>query len=144
MARPRKSTVEHELNGSFKKDPKRGKAREHQPPSNGPVGEPPNYFDDHQRDLWREVVETVPPKVLAKADRLVIEVISRLLEKLREGTIRGAELNILISCLSRLGLTPADRSRVAIATEKDESGQEDDFANFVAQHTGPGGSNRAN
>ena len=144
MARPRKSTSEHELNGSFTKDPKRRKAREHEPPSNGPIGEPPNYFNDHQRDLWQEVVGIVPPKVLAKADRLVIEVIARLLEKLREGTIRGAELNIFTSCLSRLGLTPADRSRVAVSPEKDESGQDDDFANFVAQHTGPGRSNRAN
>ncbi len=142
MARPRKPTAELELNGAFKKDPKRGEARSYEPPSNGPIGDPPNYFDDTQRDLWWEVVDIVPPKVLAKADRLVLEVISRLMEKLRTGVIRGAELNILISCLSRLGLTPADRSRVTAAPEVDEDGEEDDFANFVARSGRPGGPRR--
>ena len=133
MARPRKPTGELELNGAFTKDPKRRNARKHEPPPNGPIGDPPNHFDDNQRDIWHEMVDLVPPAVLAKSDRIVLEVIVVLLHKLREGVIRGAELNILTSCLARLGLTPADRSRVAAAPEKDENGNEDDFATYVAR-----------
>ena len=131
MARPRKPTADLELSGAFTKDPKRRESRRNEPPPNGPIGEAPNYFDDNQRDLWNEVVELVPPAVLAKSDRIVVELIARLLQKLREGMIKGAELNILVTCLSRLGLTPADRSRVSAKPETDENGEEDDFANFL-------------
>jgi phage terminase small subunit len=134
MARPRKPTAELELNGSFTKDPQRRESRKYEPPPNGPIGDPPNYFDCNQRDFWHEVVDLVPVGVLTKADRIIVEVIVRKLQDLRNGEITGTGLNTLVAALSRLGLTPADRSRVGIQPEKDENGEEDDFGTFLKQN----------
>ena len=131
MGRPRKTTAELEMNGAFKKDPQRKAARANEPLPNGPIGEPPAWLEDDQRDIWTEIIELVPDGVLAKSDRLVVETLTVMVHKQRQGAIRASEINILISCLARLGLTPADRSRVGVAPATDEDGEEDDFGTFV-------------
>ena len=117
MARPRTPAALLELRGAFKKDPQR---RREEPAANGPVGGPPPSFDAELQAVWEELVGLVPSGVLSRADRWTAEVACRMMHQLRNGDIKAAEIGILQSCLSRMGMTPADRSRIAIPEETPE------------------------
>ena len=118
MGRPRKPTAVLELTGAFQKDPQR--RRDHEPKPQGPIGDPPADFDDVLMVLWRELLGMVPAGVLAVADRWLLELTCRTMRQVKQGYALAAEKNLLLSCLSRMGLTPADRSRIAVPQEKPE------------------------
>ena len=122
MARPRTPTAVLELTGAFQKDPQRRECREGEPAANGPLGDPPAGFaaDRELLEIWDELVSLVPANVLARADRWTVELACRMMRLLRKGGFKAAELNILLSCLSRMGLTPADRSKVSIPKPSEE------------------------
>ena len=128
MARPRKPTAVLELTGAFKKDPQR--QRENEPRPAGPLGEEPLHFDEELKAIWRELVEMVPARVLTISDRWLIELACRTMQQVRKGTALAAERNLLLSCLSRMGLTPADRAKIAVPKEKEEL---DEFAQLAAE-----------
>jgi phage terminase small subunit len=128
MARPRKPTAVLELTGAFKKDPQR--KRENEPQPNGPLGEEPLHFDEELAAIWRELVAMVPARVLALSDRWLVELACRTMQQVRKGTALAAERNLLLSCLSRMGLTPADRSKIAVPQEKEEL---DELAKLAAE-----------
>lgn len=129
MARPRTPTALLELKGAFIKDPQR--ARPNEPKTNGPVGDPPVSFDAELTALWHELVEMVPAGVLARSDRWTVEVACRIMLQLRKDDFKASELAILQSCLSRMGLTPADRSRIAVSQQ--EKTDIDEFAALAAE-----------
>jgi len=118
VARPRKPTAVLELTGAFQKDPQRKRPYEPQP--TGSLGEPPVDFDDVLKALWRDLVRMVPPGVLTNADRWLVELACRTMREVKSGQALAAEKNLLLSCLSRMGLTPADRSKIAVTQEKEE------------------------
>lgn len=101
------------------KDPQR--RRDEEPEANGPLGAPPESFSDELIVVWNELEGIVPDNVLARADRWTVELSCRMMLALRKGNFRAAELNILLSCLSRMGLTPADRSRIAVPKPTQET-----------------------
>jgi phage terminase small subunit len=114
MGRPRKPTSLLILNGSIDHDKKRYANRTLEPKPEGKLGTVPKYFSEDLKDIWRELTKQVPDGVLTGADRIILELTCRLTAKMREGSISTGETAQLISCLSRLGLTPADRSKVNI------------------------------
>jgi phage terminase small subunit len=118
MAAPRKPTNLLLLSGSIAHDKKRYASRTKEPKPNGELGKPPKSLCPELKEAWKEVVKSVPEGVLTSADRIIVELASRLTLKMREGTISTGETAQLISCLSRLGLTPADRSRVSVDPSK--------------------------
>lgn len=81
--RPRKPTAVLEDTGAFAKDPQRRAARENEPQPNGPIGEPPDYFNQTEVAIWAEFVDEAPDGVLTKADRKVLELAVRLTAKIR-------------------------------------------------------------
>src|SRR4051794_33452283 len=121
MARNRKPTQELEQSGAFEKDPKRRLARENEPVPAGPLGDPPDYLSAAAQNVWHELASHVPEGVLTIADRFLVEIVSRQMARLRAGEdLKAAEINQIISCLSRMGLTPADRSRVQVPKPPEE------------------------
>ena len=126
MARPRKPTNVLQLSGSVKKDPARFKERENEPENVNPIGEPIESMNQHEKDAWREVVKLSIPGVLGEADRLAVEMASRLLVKCRglyefEGERVPAtiqEQTLFLRYLSQFGMTPADRSKINIPKAK--------------------------
>lgn len=118
MARPRKPTAVLELTGAFKKDPQR--KRDAEPKPSGPLGEEPLHFDEDLKAIWRELAAMVPARVLTISDRWLVELACRTMQQVRKGTALAAERNLLLSCLSRMGLTPADRAKIAVPQEKEE------------------------
>ena len=133
MGRNRTPTAVLELTGAFKKHPDRKRARSSEPVGSGPVGDPPKRFDAELRAIWFEITDMIPAGVLAKSDRLALEIACRLVRKVFKDTINGAELSTLNSLLARLGMTPADRSKVSVPKQPEE---QDEIAALAAEIRG--------
>lgn len=141
MSRPRKPTALLELNGAFRKDPKRGRARASEPIPTGPLGDAPKYFSKRVRDIWNELASLAPAGVLTNADRWLAETTCLLMAKQRRYGIGGrdgiatGELSILNQCLIRIGLTPADRSKVSVPKRNDAPNPFSELVDEVDQTT---------
>ena len=114
MPAHRKPTAVLKRNGAFKRNPKRAAERKHEPAPNGPIGPPPASLTPKQLECWDEIIANSPEGVLAKSDRVVVEIAARLLALVRsKAKASAAIVSLLGQNLQRLGMTPADRSRVA-------------------------------
>jgi hypothetical protein len=69
-----------------------------------------------QVEAWNEIVGMLQDGVLKRSDRVAIELAARYLAGVRAGTATATEGNTLMSIVSKLGATPADRSRVLVPT----------------------------
>lgn len=116
MARPRLPTETLELRGAFIKNPQRRPkaAAKHK----SGLGLPPASLSVEQKSAWREIVRCAIPGVLTKADRLVVENLSGLLVMLRAGTITPPDRSQFLRCLSALGMTPVDRTKLTGQPDK--------------------------
>ena len=138
MARPRKPTALLTPD-AFRKNPSR--ARPAEPIPSGPLGEPPSHMNAKDKAVWRELVRITPAKVLTNADRIHVEIVSRLITKFRENGIGGktgisvGELAQLNLSLGKMGMTPADRAKISVA--KDDKKQ-NAFANLDEEEAIPG------
>ena len=115
MARPRKPTALHLLSGAMDKNPARFQDRLNEPQDDRELGPPPDGSPAPKRVAWEEIARLAP--WLRFADRLAVEVCADLLSLLRikgAGSMPGSHLGRLETMLGRLGLTPADRSRVTL------------------------------
>lgn len=114
MGRPRLPTAVHEVKGSFIAHPERRRPSE--PKAARPLGAAPKRLTEQQREAWAEIVDTAIPGVLTGADRVLVELAARLLADIWAAdevpTMKAARLE---ACLGRMGMTPADRSRVSVA-----------------------------
>lgn len=129
MPRTRTPLAEAEATGALEHNKKRYADRKAAPVPAGPIGEPPNHFDDVDRDLWREVVAMPADGVLTSADRLLVEITVHLLRRFRGinrdddkqiAPLTGVEIGHLRACLGSMGCTPADRTRVKAGDGKEE------------------------
>lgn len=130
MARPRKPTEELERNGAFAKNPKRKRV---DPKTTGPVGDPPPGMPLELHAIWYELAEHAPLNVLRSADRALLEIACRLLHAIRKSPIlilvEPPLYAQFIKCLSAMGMTPVDRSKVHAPQEKAENR----FAKFASK-----------
>jgi hypothetical protein len=116
--RPRKSTAAHELSGSFEKHPERKAARANEPKPEGPLGQPPQCFNPLSPSglaligIWNEVVSQVPPGLLTLSDRFHVELSCRLILRIRTSSANSGDYSRLDVLLGKMGMNPADRSRV--------------------------------
>jgi hypothetical protein len=119
MGRPRKPQALHEMNGTFEKHPERRRANEPKP--EGPIGPPPPSFNPdlsfgrEHIALWHEVVSQVPPGVLTSSDRMHVEIICRLMYRVRHQIAKAGEFARLESMLAKMGMNPSDRSKVNLS-----------------------------
>jgi len=108
-----------EASGAFDHDPQR---RRVDPETTGPLSiAAPAHLSAAEKPVWAELVGLAPKRVLAECDTYVVELTVRLVAKLRDGTINGAQTGQLLACLGRLGMTPADRSKVTAQKETEGS-----------------------
>jgi hypothetical protein len=154
MSRPRKPTAALALAGAFKKNPNR--ARPDEPKDARALGDPPGRLPVEVVAYWDEIVAMVPAGVLTYWDRWAVELAARLMEKatretspavllelvreaeldvdeaknlVKQNGITAAELSTLRSLLASLGMTPADRTKLSVPTEKPKNA----FADFAAE-----------
>lgn len=109
MARQRKPSNVLELRGAFKKDPQRRRKTLQVPDS--PFGDPPDNFDELQRQAWLEILELAPPEVLKRSDRVQVELLASLIAEFRAAryAFPASKIGHLRLMLGSLGMTPASR-----------------------------------
>lgn len=114
MAKPRTPTNVLELTGAYAKNPKRRRPPEPEP--RGEIGDAPVHLKESEKATWRELVALAHEGTLCQADRLHVEHVARLLAYVRSlERYDDPQLFLrLESGLAKLGMTPADRSRVAV------------------------------
>jgi len=86
-----------------------------EPKPNKDVGAPPKHLTAPQKKVWKELVDQIPHGVLGDSDRVIVEITSVLLADFRlcKGHIPASQLGHLRGCLTSLGMTPSDRSKVS-------------------------------
>lgn len=124
MARPRKPTNLLLLTGTGKRNPGRLKGRAEKgpdgtwrdtaPDSPALAGDPPAYFDAEERERWVDLLRIVPAGVLTERDRITAEMIAQLWAGLRRRALDSKQMSLLANLLGRCGMTPAERSKVAV------------------------------
>ncbi|MFC6644148.1 hypothetical protein ACFQBQ_00785 [Granulicella cerasi] len=129
MPRPRTPTSRLELTGALTHDAKRYAPRADEPTPAAPIGDAPEHLNDAQKAIWAELVSISLPDVLANADRFLLELTVRMMNRLREDTASDSNLTTLRQCLAQLGMTPADRSRVS--SNKQETPVHDEWSNLI-------------
>jgi len=103
--------------------------RENEPEAVGDVGDPPEWLTEIERGCWIELVALSHEGVLCTADRAFIEYGARVWAQLRSEKTIDPKLAIRFeNVLARLGMTPADRSRVSAAKKNGEADPYDEFA----------------
>jgi phage terminase small subunit len=124
MARRRKTAVELENSGAFRKNPQR---RRVDPEPKGEIGEPPKWLDQLERSIWRELVANSIPGCLKDSDRSQFETLCKLkaIER-KEGIggnrgLSGSLLGQMNTLAAKFGMTPADRTKLAVPLGKAKS-----------------------
>lgn len=107
MANPRKPNHLHALNGTLRKD-RHGLSPFPVEPMDPAF---PETLQPEHRIAWEELVDGCRP-FLAKGDRPVVELASRLLTQSRTGVMKAAEATLLAKLLHTIGATPESRARL--------------------------------
>jgi hypothetical protein len=116
MIQPRKLLASLQAKGTILKDP--AKYADRREPKTAPLGEPSPYLTGRARAAWFSFAAELP--WLAESDRSTLEVACLVRGKLMNGDDLAANhLTVLRQCLSMLGATPADHSRITTAEEQD-------------------------
>jgi hypothetical protein len=115
MVQPRKPLASLRAKGTILKGP--AKYADRREPKTAPLGEPSPHLTGIVRAAWFSFVAEIP--WLVESDRAVLEVACHIRGQLMAGEedIRAAHLNLLRQCLSTMGATPADRSRITAPKE---------------------------
>ena len=117
MAKPRLPSAVADATGAAARNPKRFANRK--PIKSAPLGKAPRHFTVGQIEAWDLFADEMP--WLTKGDRMVVEVAARLRDGMKvnpDFPIAGyAQLRM---CLSSMGGTPADRSKVSAPDDEDQ------------------------
>lgn len=138
MARPRKPTAALELNGAFKKNPQRRKAREHEPKPSGPLGEAPSWLDRDEKQTWRDLQAQLAHGVAGNSDAAAFATLCRLFTALKKDGIGGragltsSMLSVMNGLFTQFGMTPASRSKVSVPSKQEDDNPFAQLAGEVA------------
>ena len=120
--RPRKPTQLHVVQGTGRKC--RMEKRKNEPRPDGEVGNPPAFLTKKQQAAWRELVGNSAAGVLTISDRVTLEMAACLLAEYRRkpDAMPATRMTLLERILAKLGMNPADRSRISVTSpEKGEN-----------------------
>ena len=111
------------LSGGLKAHPSRYAGRTDLASCPDGIGNPPSHVSVARKNIWAELIAQLPEGHLQSADRFLLEVVTGLMarQRNRRALITKGEVSLLINALSKLGLTPVDRSRVIIPAKRKES-----------------------
>jgi phage terminase small subunit len=113
MPTPKKSLAELTLSGTLQQNRKRyAHLTSPVPTITTPIGRPPTHLLAIEKQAWLEIARTAPSGLLQRADRVLLEITSKLVVRMRSADVKPAELNALISVLNKLGMTPHSRSKM--------------------------------
>lgn len=83
------------------------------------IGRPPAHLNADERKAWKTFAKELP--WLGSSDRTLVEVASRLRARMMTNPEIGVNaLAQLRLCLSAMGATPVDRSKISMEDDEDE------------------------
>ncbi len=99
--------------------PERMRARDGEPEPVGEIGEPPEHMGSESRAAWVELVRRAHPGTLCAADRPFMEYAARVFAQIKAAERVDPRIGVRFeSIIGRLGMTPADRSKVSAIQPK--------------------------
>ncbi len=116
--RPRTPTNILKLRGAEKNHPERLKERENEPVNKNPIGRPPTWLTRDERKAWRMIIKECINGVLGEADRLAVAVASQIAAKCMTGEADHQDRTLLLRYLGQFGMTPSERTKIAVPKEK--------------------------
>lgn len=101
-----------ELKGAVRHDPQRYARAEAK--SDFPLGEMPSHLSPEAREVWFELETYAAKGVLTGGDRMIMATLCELFAEFKESPrdMAANRIGQMISCMGRLGLSPADRQKV--------------------------------
>lgn len=133
MPTPRKSIAELAQSGTLGRNLGRYQRRiTSQTTAVAPIGRSPKHLAPSERAVWQEVVRSAPPGRLTVSDRLSLEIVCRLIVRIRTSAFKNSELSALMAILGRFGMTPGDRQRMAWEPTPDPALQAAEDAEMAA------------
>lgn len=95
---------------------------------------PPAYLTPEQRVTYMEVIRRSHKEVMCQSDGPIVEFVAVTLELCRRTNweINTNRLGKFLTALERLGMTPASRSKVALARREDAKKKDDPLKEFAA------------
>jgi hypothetical protein len=118
MGNPRTPLAKAKATGRTVRDPARFKNRS-EPTKQRPLGKPSAGLSERQVEAWEAFKRELP--WLMESDRTIVETASRLRADMWDSKdINIRAMTLLRQCLSLLGATPADRTRIYAPPEEDE------------------------
>ena len=121
MAAPRTPAAKAEATGAALKNPARHRDRSE--PKTTPLGKASAFLSSHGVEAWEGYRRELP--WLMEADRSLVEIAASVRGRLLAGDDVGVTaLSMLQSMLSKMGGSPADRSKVTVP---DDDAPEDEF-----------------
>lgn len=116
MPNHRTPVAKAKVTGAAIKDP--GRHAERSEPAGKSLGEASGFLDEHGQRAWEGFKRELP--WLMESDRPIVEVCSIVRGELLSGDDVGVtRLSMYQSMLSKLGATPADRSRILMQDEEE-------------------------
>lgn len=123
MAAPRLPALKADVTGAADKNPQRHADRKE--PQGRPLGDAPSFLTSEGVQAWEGFKRELP--WLMESDRAVMEVCAQVRGQILAGDDVGVtKLSMYQSMLSKLGATPADRTRVSVP---EGDGDDDEFFN---------------
>lgn len=116
--RPRTPTNILKLRGTDKNTPARMRERANEPQNKNPVGKPQTWLTAAEKRAWRMLEKECITGVLGEADRFALAMAAQLAAKCINHTATPADKTLMHRYLGQFGMTPSERSRIAIPKEK--------------------------
>ena len=116
MPHPRLPVEKAAITGAAMHNPQRHKGRK-APKRVRPIGEPYAAMNEAERAQWFEFVRDLP--WLNSSDRVILRVACRLTVAMDGDDFGVSKAQALSSVLSKLGATPADRSKVSAPDDEE-------------------------
>ncbi len=127
MPTPRKTLAQLAASGTLAKNVGRYKKRiDAQSTPNKPIGKAPVHLTPQERGIWAELIKSAPSGLLQKSDRLAVEVVVKLVGRMRGPDAKTSDFAALSNLLGRLGLSPTDRLKMDIPSPIAVSRKDDD------------------
>jgi phage terminase small subunit len=127
MPRPRVPLEKAKATGRTEINPARFSGRNE--PDAEPLGDPPDFFEPYAQTVWFKFKREIP--WLKESDRAIVQNATLLRAKIEGDAMEGhvsikamAQLRI---CLSAMGATPADRSKITAAPSASEDPADEFF-----------------
>lgn len=122
MANPRQPVAKAKVTGAAGKNPQRHRDRK-EPAGGTPLGDPSTFLDEDGQRAWEGFKRELP--WLMESDRALVEIAAKLRGLVLSGSDVGeGKLKLLQTILSKMGASPADRSKIAYGEDDEE---EDEF-----------------